>query len=54
MEEEYINIDFSSTNTKIEFITEVEVSANQTSETFENIEKIKKYCGQIYGRFQSK
>ena len=54
MEEEYINIDFSSTNTKIEFIKEVEVSANQTSETFENIEKIKKYCGQIYGRFQSK
>ena len=50
MEEEYINIDFSSTNTKIEFIKEVEVS---TYESTENIEKIKKYCGQIYGRFQS-
>ncbi len=50
MEEEYINIDFSSTNTKIEFIKEVEVS---THESAVNIEKIKKYCGQIYGRFQS-
>jgi hypothetical protein len=50
MEEEYLNIDFSSVNTKIEFIKDVEVSM---SESNEYIEKMKKYCGQIYGRFQS-
>ncbi len=50
MDEEYINIDFSSVNTKIEFIKDVEVSM---SESHEYIEKMKKYCGQIYGRFQS-
>ena len=51
MEEEYINIDFSSVNTKIEFIREVEVSMSESPEA---IEKMKKYCGLIYGRFQSK
>lgn len=51
MDEEYINIDFSSILTKIEFIREFEVSIDESPEY---IEKIKKYFGLIYGRFIQK